>query len=154
MKCTLANTLLNEIDKTIADINGFTSASPLEKSYYAKYLTVYVCGVYEEIIETIINEMVSKIGNAKISRFIQETITYNFSNPKITKVTNLLNKFDPTWTHIFDKTTLEAKTKFDSIANAKNNIAHGTPSTITLTDIIDYYKKSKIIIETLDNALL
>jgi len=55
MKSIAVKALLQKIDQAIQDIKSFPNSSVLEESYFAKFLVVFICGIYEEAIETIIN---------------------------------------------------------------------------------------------------
>ena len=155
MKCVDAEKLLSQIDSAITDIKSFSSASPLEKSYLAKFLIVFISGIYEESIETIINEMVRKLGNSEVNNFIQTTIQNTFRNPDIKKIQELLGKFDnPSWKEQIKLLPQDIKDSLNAICTNKNALAHGTPVIITLTDVLDYYNKSRMVIEKIDDMLL
>ena len=56
MKSVDANNLLSQIDVAMDNILGFSNATDLEHSYLSQFLVVFICGIYEEAIETILNE--------------------------------------------------------------------------------------------------
>ena len=64
------------------------------KSHIAKYLTVLISGVYEDIIENFFIEYLERerVSNA-ISQYISKTIDRSFRNPKIENIKDLLKKF-------------------------------------------------------------
>lgn len=97
MNSTAAEELLDSIDISIKNITNFSNISDLEKAYLAKYLVVFISGVYEEAIETIINEKVEELKSKRISKYIASTMHYNFQNPNIDKIVSLLNAFDDEW---------------------------------------------------------
>ena len=57
------------------------------------------------------------------------------------------------WTSTI-KTMSNEKIALDSIVTNKNSIAHGHVSTITLTEIKNYYKDSRLLIEKFDEIIL
>ena len=97
MNSTAAEELLDSIDVSIKNITNFSNISDLEKAYLAKYLVVFISGVYEEAIETIMNEKVEELKSKRINKYIASTIHYNFQNPDINKIVKLLNAFDDEW---------------------------------------------------------
>jgi hypothetical protein len=155
MKSTRAKELLESIDDTIKNINGFSNISDLEKAYLARYLVVFISGIYEEAIETIINENVEKLNSKRISMYIATSLEDNFQNPNIYKISNLLNKFEDNLGELFKKQMSDkAKVALGSIVANKNAIAHGDATNITLNVVIQYYQDSRIIIEKVDDIFL
>ena len=154
MKCLDAQKLLSQIDAAIVDINSFTAASTSEQSYMAKFLVVFIAGIYEECVETIINEMVKKIASPEISNFIESTLDTRFRNPDMGNIKGLLKKFNSAWYDTIDAMPKDQKDALDSIYTNKNGLSHGSAITITLIDVLDYYNKSRVIIEKIDDILL
>lgn len=155
MKSKDAEKILSQIDIAVTEINSFTTASNSEKSYLAKFLVVFISGIYEESVETIINEMVHKLGKPEVSTFVENSIHISFRNPNMNKIKELLSKFgNISWIQAIDSLPQDTKDAFDSICSNKNALAHGNPVTITLIDVLDYYSKSRVVIEKIDELLL
>jgi len=155
MKSSDANKKLSQIDSAINEITSFSSVSVSEQSYLAKFLVVFISGIYEESIETIINEMVGKLEKKEISNFIEESIRYGFRNPEIKNIKKLLGKFkNDQWEKEIDALPKETKDAIDSICANKNALAHGNLVTITLGEVLEYYHKSRPVIEKIDDILL
>lgn len=154
MKSTRAKQLLDEIDLAISNITGFNNLSQLEESYLAKFLVVFICGIYEEIIETIIIEKVSQCNLQEARTFIVNNVKRYFQNPRIKTIINLLNQFNLRWGQRVDTLPYESKFALDSIITNKNHLAHMGACSITLREIITYYKDSRIVVETIDNVVL
>lgn len=153
IRCYKAKVLLEEVDSSIKSIKGFSNASALEKSFLAKFLVVYICGIYEETIECIINERVSAIKSEKLSKFLQHYLDRMFRNPDIRKITDLLGMFDQSWKQEIRDLPHIAKQAFNNIPVNKNAIAHGTACNITLDEVIKYYTDSRKVIEKIDNVV-
>lgn len=156
MKSKKAQALLDDIDKILVDYKSFLNISKLEESYLAYYLTVYISGIYEETIETIINEMINyNTVSFEIKAFIKLKLDKTFRNPSTENILKLLKDFNNlTWERSFKLIPQINKDALDSIVNNKNLIAHGQPSTITLGDVEQFYRNSRILIETIDTLLL
>src|SRR3989338_6961536 len=97
MKSKQAEKLIEQIDKAIKDIDSFQKVSELEKSYLAKFLVVFICGIYEEVIENIINERIDRYGHSEVSKYIKDTLFIQFRNPDIPTIKGLLGKFNDNW---------------------------------------------------------
>src|SRR5438128_1969874 len=118
MKSQDANKALSQIDAAIAEINGFSGASAAEQAYLAKFLVVFISGIYEESIETIINEMVQKLGKPEVSNFVEESIHISFRNPGIKNVKELLGRFgNASWKSEIDLLPQDTKDALDSICS-------------------------------------
>lgn len=151
--CTRAQNLLDEIDDTIRRIKAFRSVALLEESYLARFLTVYICGIYEECIECIINERIGMMGSKRLDKFFEKHMHDSFRNPDISGVIRLFNLFDAKWTEKIQKLPLKNRQAFDFLSTNKNLVAHGRPCTITLDDVISNYRHSKKVIKTIDNVV-
>ena len=155
MKSHSAQSLLDQIDLSIRDCTSIPSTHFGIESYLAKYLVVFISGIYEESIETIINEMVGNLGNSDVSSYVKEVLSRNFQNPSFDNITQLIKKYrNNTWNNRLAAIPLIARDSINSIVENKNSIAHGSPVTVTVRDVIIYYNESKIVIETIDDMIL
>jgi hypothetical protein len=146
MKSRDAERALSKIDAAITEILSFTSTPPAEQAYLAKFLVVFISGIYEESIETIMNEMVGRLGKPEVSSFVEQSIHVSFRNPSTENVKALVGKFD--------LLPRDVKDALNSICSNKNALAHGNPVTLTLNDAIQYHRKAKTIIEKIDDMFL
>lgn len=154
MKSKDAKKLLDQIEITITEIKAFSGTSPQEQSYLAKFLVVYICGIYEEVIETIFNEWADLFKSNILSYFFEEYLNKTFRNPNISNLINLLKKFDKNWVDTIGNLPSDQKGAIDSIVTNKNYMSHGQSCTITLSEIENYYNLSKKVIEKIDDLLL
>lgn len=153
MNSTAAEELLDSIDVSIKNITNFSNISDLEKAYLAKYLVVFTSGVYEEAIETIMNEKVEELKSKRINKYIAYTIHYNFQNPDINKIVKLLNAFDDEWGRRIKQMPDVNKAALGNIVTRKNDIAHGNSFDVTLRAVIRWYEDSRKIIEKIDEIV-
>lgn len=154
MRSDEAKKLLDSIDTAIQNINGLGVTNPLERAYIAGYLLVFISGIYEESIETIINERIAKLDDPYASQYVEKCLKYGFRNPHIDNIINLLKKFSRDLISSIRLLPHESRTAINNIVNDKNSLAHGTQITTTLNDVIQYYHDSRIVIETIDNLFL
>ena len=153
MNSTAAEELLDSIDVSIKNITNFSNISDLEKAYLAKYLVVFISGVYEEAIETIMNEKVGELKSKRINKYIASTMHYNFQNPDINKIVKLLDAFDDEWGRRIKQMPDVNKAALGNIVTRKNDIAHGNSFDVTLRAIIKWYEDSRKIIEKIDEIV-
>jgi len=154
MNSSSAQSLLDSIDQTITDIDGIAGSQVTVDAYLAKFLVVYICGIYEEAIENILTDFVARnTGRPEIVAYVRNSIEKSFRNPKADKLIELAKSLgQPTWQATLNAMTAE-KIALDSIVNNKNDIAHGHGCTITLREVKDYYNLSRPLIEQFDFLL-
>lgn len=154
MKSKNAEKIIEKINEAINDINCFQNISDIEKSYLAKFLVVFICGIYEEAIETIVKERASKCNDIYINKYIAHSIEKSFKNPDIGNIKGLLKKFNEQWSLEIENIDANNLTAVDNIVNNKNSLAHGIDITLTLHDTIQYYQDSLVVINKIDEMLL
>lgn len=148
---------LGSIDRTIEEIESISGLTSLAKSYFAKFLVVYICGMYEELIETAVNEFAQRhTSRPEISYYIADSLYLSFRNPTYDKLIALTKKFNnEDWTTSFKEAkTLTEKTALESLVANKNSVAHGGNSSITLGEVKTYYEQSRPLIERFDQLIL
>ena len=152
MRCKKAENLIQNIDQTIKDIDSISPKSPKIESYLAKFLVVYISGIYEEAIETVINESFNKFSSSQLSKFIEKHFSNTFRNPNISTLLGILVSFDNSWKDQIKTLPLKNREAFDSIYTNKNSIAHGQTCTITYAEVKQYFQDSKRVIEEIDDV--
>lgn len=151
--CAQAKSQIEDIETTIKMIKSFKAATDAEKSYLAKYLVVYISGLYEECVECILNERISALGSKELDKFAERKIDEAFRNPDIPKLVGLLGLFDDNWKNKINNLPLETKEAFNFMSRNKNLIAHGSPCAITIGDVVTNFRQSKRVIKTVDRIV-
>ncbi len=156
MKSNNSKQLLEEIDKTLHNIKSIQGLPSFAQTYLAKFLIVYICGIYEEIVEGTIVEMAEKSNSSELKNFVKITMNNWFRNPNTNKIAEVIKKFgNVSWINGFKAISQSSKSALDSIVENKNSLAHGQPSfTLTISDVENYYHNSKCILEKIDDLLL
>jgi hypothetical protein len=78
-----------------------------------------------------------------------------FRNPNIENVKQILRNIDPAWVDLLDRRlTQEEKGALNSLVVNKNYMSHGQTCTVTLTEVEQYYTKSKLVLQKIDNIIL
>lgn len=156
MKSSNSQALLQNIDDVISDIELFHGVPEKANNYLAQFLIVYICGIYEEIIEATVKEMSRKLGNIEITNFIEHTLDKTFRNPNEERIKELFKKFNnSTWSGELKKIKRVNWEALNSIVQNKNSLAHGSSSLmLTIIDVKSYSENSRVILEKIDNLLL
>ncbi len=153
MKSVNAEQLFKKIDETIADIKKIEDSdiSDLNKSYLAKFLVVYISGLYERLIKNILADNALFHGDGNTANFI---LSFRWYSPKFENIISLLDNFNKNWSIELKKVDNKYREAITSIANNKNNIAHGNDVSLTLRDVYNYYEDSKFLIMEIDRIIL
>jgi len=146
--------LLEEIEFTIKKINKIPNKSLLEESYLAKFLVVFICGTFEEIIKNTFTEKFSKENSLEINSLIDSYLEEKFRNPSTENIISILNKFNEEWGKVINKMPKVIQEAMDYIVTHKNLIAHGHNSDVTLREVIMNYKTACKIIAKIDYIVL
>jgi len=156
MNSQSAQRLFDSIDQTIGDVDGISGSSILVDSFLAKFLVVYICGIYEEIIENILIDFTKRnTSRDEVVKYITKSVDVSFRNPDFNKIISLIKNLDnPIWTAELGNMRSSAGIALDNIVTNRNGIAHGQSITITLGDIKQYYKSSRPFIEKIDSLLI
>lgn len=157
MNCTDANTLMMQIDVHVRNARRFSASynDPQLDGVLAQFLTVYISGIYEEIIEKILREYQSRYcSDIKLNNFMSSHIRRHFMNPSPSKIEELLGSLDSGWGNHMSNFDTTKRASLKSIIDNKNHIAHGEPCSVTLSDIISQYQLSRDYITEIDSLLL
>jgi hypothetical protein len=154
MNSQSASQLLSTIDQTKIDIAKVSGADATVDAYLAKFLVVYICGIYEEAIEQIIIDFSKKNSTRQeIIEFMAGSLDRYFRNPDFAKVCDLIGLFgNKSWKENLKLLVSEGRA-LDSIVSNKNALAHGQTVTITLTQVLDYYDESRKVVERIDSLM-
>ena len=155
MNSSSAQLLLDSIEKTITEIDGISGSDAIVDSYLAKFLVVYISGIYEEIIENIILDYAKKnAGQNEIVNYIRTSVDKSFRNPDFSNIIGLVKKFGNSYWEDELKKMTSAQVALDSIIANKNGLAHGQGTTTTLSDVKGFYNASNPFIKKIDELLL
>ena len=139
----IANNLLLELGVT-------SNVNP----YISKYSIIRACGAIEVSFKSIIADSCTFGANSQISTYLNKTIRESSSNPSYDNICKKLKLFDQNWAKQFKDKVGESinplKDSLKSLVEVRNDFAHGGNPTITMNDIIQYYKHGKEVIEILD----
>jgi len=104
-------------------------------------------GVTEETIREIIRAHCAARGCNESANYIGRQLQ-NFYNPKVDKISALLELFSDNWAQSFRaKVTDEMKDALGSLVAQKNRIAHGDPTDISIARIRPWIMRARDVCE-------
>ena len=135
-----------QLDATFERAKGI-GPNPELQSDFARYLCVLVSGYIEKAVVEFILEHAREKGAPTLQRFVEQQ-TKNFTNPKASRVQDLLGSFEPSWRQELEKFLVdERKDAVDSIVSLRNSIAHGNSVGLTYSRIENYYQQAQHVID-------
>jgi len=151
-----SNYIQSKFDSIDLLFNYFSSLPSDEfmKSHIAKYLTVLISGIYEDIVKTRIEEYLNNINSdSEVRNYINNDLAKSFRNTDTSNLKGVLKKFSTQWVDRIKSLDSIYTDALDSIVNNKNLIAHGVNCNISYDNIREYFINSKFVIVELDNLL-
>jgi len=128
---------------------------PKIASMLSSYFVVFISGIFEDCVEHLFIERVSKIQDNEIENLVKELIAIQFRNPEYGNIKKLVSTLNPKYgENLRSKVNDKNIDGLNSIVTNKNQVAHGEISNATLQDIETYYENALKIFEELENILL
>lgn len=134
--------------------NTGTKGTEIE-SILTKYLLVYICGVYETEIKSMITLRAAKTGDKEVEAFVKNTIR-TFRSLKLEDIRGkLLGGFSDEYKSLFDSKIkdTEAATRYSNIITNRHMVAHGREIHITFDELVVSYQKAGDVLAAIRDAL-
>jgi len=120
------------------------------QSQLARFLCVLCSGFIEQAVIQTLTSYAEKRSHQNVARYIGTSVA-RLWNAKFEDILTILGQFSPAWReHFAINTPPEVKDAIDSIVNNRNQIAHGAQTGISLATFMDYYKRVKLFLASLD----
>lgn len=148
--------------ESLENIKYFLSKEPLCEinKYLQEYAVICACGdIEQKYKELFTNRLLHKTKNIELTKYLTENLFHNGFNPNYDNIMNFISKINKN-AKIKLKTNMKKsyfsshKILSQSLCDLRNRIAHGgTPSSISIIDIIKYYQASLDIYIMVKNIL-
>ena len=134
---------LFEVSKSLPD-------EELIRSHWARYLCILSYGYVETSVRTLLLDYTRKRSNTEVTNFVEKKLD-QFRNATFNNIKDIIGTFNQDWIEALDKDLdQEIKDAIYSLANNRHQIAHGKNTGATLVYVIEWYKKSKRLINYLE----
>ena len=138
------------LDNLFKKITAFSTDTDLQ-SHWARYLCILVSGFLETSVRIIYREYAKSKATPQVANFVEGKLE-DFQNPKMEKILQLTGLFSKEWANELRlETEGELKDAVDSIANNRNQIAHGGSVGISYSQIKSYYDRAIEVIELIES---
>lgn len=141
---------------TIIDREGSTS---LLSGYLTKYSLIRISGTLEICYKTIIADYYENLA-PQLGQFIGCHLRDASLNPTYENICKALSRFDDIKNDLFKKEVANLKNKdnliqaFYVLNRERNNVAHGTSSTLSFNDMKSRFSEAIKVIEVLDSVMV
>jgi|SRR6185369_1901057 len=132
---------------------------PATQAEWSKYLCILVSGFIEESLRVLLEEYTSTRATPVIRAFVSKEVR-GITNCKTSKISAILQRFDPRWETDFldqiearSRITDEIKNSLDSVVNNRHLIAHGKNVGLGYAAVSNYYRNVKRAIETMEAVI-
>lgn len=153
--------ILNDCDTELKNIevvlNNFFGNSSPAGPYLIKYSIIRACGAIEVSFKTLIYDVITQGQSLKIQKYFEDNLKESSMNPSFDNICKVLRSFDKDWNDNFKNNLKKlvaneskVKSSLSSLNNARNSFAHGGATSLSIHNVIDYYKDSIEILEVLE----
>lgn len=144
----------NQISSLDALFNTAESLDDEEiQGHFAKYLCVKTSGLFESYIKSQIGDFADSTSAQPIAKHVKDK-NKHFTNIDFRKLDGFLKSFSPDWGQKLESgLTPDLKSSLNSVISNRNNIAHGSPDSITFGNMKTHYTNMKKVIILLDTII-
>jgi RiboL-PSP-HEPN len=121
------------------------------EAFLTQYLLVLICAAFEEEIERIVIRRLSTSSDPHIESFAKSALDAVFRSTKTGEIAGLLNRFGSDYKEKFTGriSGTRAETYFNNIVIGRHAIAHSMGSTVTLRELIEFYKEGHTVLDAI-----
>jgi len=126
------------------------------EAYLVSGFIVSIISQYEKLIEDLVYQRARQCGDIPVSNYVKKSLVRAFRSPDLNKINDLLKSFDQTYYRTFvDRIeNSEYHAAWDNIMRNRHGVVHGGSTlTMTLTELIPTYRKSRHVMVELKAAL-
>lgn len=126
------------------------------ENYIVRYLLIFCCAEFSEIIREIIFSRVRSINDPLIINYVEKSIDLGFKNPTMENIYKVLGQFDRDLKRIFKQNVdTQIINSWETLINNRNEVAHKTQCTIsiTITELKTYLSNISSIYDQIEAIL-
>lgn len=139
--------LRSRLDNTFARVDRINVDQLELRADFARYLCVLVSGYVETAVAEALLDHCRSSSAPSVQRYVEVRLR-RFTNPKASKVSDLLGGFSLSWKQEFDGFVIDEKrAALDSIVNLRNQIAHGGSVGVSFVQISQYYESCNSVVD-------
>jgi len=124
--------------------------------YLTGFLLVFICAVFEEHIEGLVNARVSKSEDVALAAFARSATNQLFRSILTSEIAGLLGRFGDTHKHQFRdamKGNERAETFFNNLVQNRHGTAHKAGSDLTFSEVVQFYSEGHVVLDAITTVL-
>jgi hypothetical protein len=119
-------------------------------AHWAKYACVRCSGYLEESIRALLDDYARNRSSPAVANYVSRQLKW-FQNPRIGRINELLEAFNPTWREEFTEfLDDQIRASIESIISIRHQIAHGDQSQVTISRVSAYWLDAKKVVAKID----
>lgn len=127
------------------------------QGHWGRYLCVMAAAFLERSLQAIYSDFASGSSSPNAARFVSNRLG-RVTNPNSETFLEIAGAFNPVWRaeleSLFDDDPHLTKGAINSIMSARNNIAHGGTTEITVARVREYLDRSVAVLEFIENQCI
>jgi len=152
MKSHYLKEQFDKIDQNVQKIRKLAINNEELAPILTSYFIVFVCGIYENIVEDLFTQRAAKTGDPEIENFIRELMSTYFRSPSYEQIKNLVKRLKGETYKL--KTDPKSIDGLSWIVSNRKKVAHGEYSDATFGECVIWHNNAIKIFEELENILL
>jgi len=133
-----------------------TQHSQLEiESYLTKFLLIYMCATFEEMVRDLMMQKVLTANIPFVEGYFRNCIDRTVRSIKSSELSGILEKFGPKYKSHFNNnvTGTKPENSYNSLINNRHETAHKAISNLTFGELLSYYQDAKNVLQHFKDSL-
>jgi RiboL-PSP-HEPN len=124
--------------------------------YLTGFLVVFICAVFEEHIEGLVNSRVSGSRDPALASFVRSATSQLFRSMKSSEIVGLLNRFGEQYGRQFRDAMNQnprAETFFNNLVQKRHGTAHKAGSDLTFAEVVNFYSEAHTVLDAVARVI-
>ena len=149
--------LLDDCRRELNGISRWIGSNAMHSNvrFLVSYAVIKSCGSIEHVLKSMLHEYLSQGASCETDLYLQKKILEASFNPGPSKIEQLFESMSSSWKTQFKNRTASSseKIKLKSLVTLRNDFAHGSPITVSISEVIDYFDSGRKILEWIDEIM-
>jgi HEPN superfamily RiboL-PSP-like protein len=118
--------------------------------YLTSYLLVFICAVFEDYIENLVNDRAARSADTFLAAFVRSAIGQLFRSTRTSEIAGLLGRFGTEHGERFQaemKKNERAETFFNNLVLNRHGTAHKAGCDLTFAEVVQFYSEGHVVLD-------
>ncbi len=124
--------------------------------YLTGYLVVFICSIFEDRIESLVNDRANKSADSFLASFVRSAMDQLFRSLKTSELVGLFHRFGAEHGKRFRielKKNERAETFFNNLVLKRHDTAHKAGSDLTFSEVVQFYSEGHMVLDAVVSVL-